>query len=140
MKTVIFLIWVEFLPGHASIALDPRCKVPTGQHVLSISPGHGLAPNATVTAEVNAFKYMNCGIFWLPLPSTYLLIYRFFLSYIAAVCGNRGASEPPQCFVTTLLTHPDQESGRGSHHHARWDHRHHRHHRSVPTQSGAQSR
>lgn len=42
----------QFLPGHASIALDPRCKAPTGQHILSISPGHGLAPNATVTAEL----------------------------------------------------------------------------------------
>ncbi|XP_055370507.1 phospholipid transfer protein C2CD2L isoform X2 [Betta splendens] len=42
----------QFLPGHASIALDPRCRTPAGQHILSISPGHGLAPNATVTAEL----------------------------------------------------------------------------------------
>ncbi|XP_037603826.1 phospholipid transfer protein C2CD2L isoform X2 [Sebastes umbrosus] len=42
----------QFLPGQASIALDLRCKVPTGQHTLSISPGHGLAPNATITAEL----------------------------------------------------------------------------------------
>ncbi|XP_029376002.1 phospholipid transfer protein C2CD2L [Echeneis naucrates] len=42
----------QFLPGYASIALDCQCKVPTGQHVLSISPGHGLAPNATITAEL----------------------------------------------------------------------------------------
>ncbi|XP_023260666.1 phospholipid transfer protein C2CD2L isoform X1 [Seriola lalandi dorsalis] len=42
----------QFLPGHASIALDLQCKVPTGQHTLSISPGHGLAPNATITAEL----------------------------------------------------------------------------------------
>ncbi|XP_045895444.1 phospholipid transfer protein C2CD2L [Micropterus dolomieu] len=42
----------QFLPGHASIALDLRCKVPTGQHVLSVSPGLGLAPNATITAEL----------------------------------------------------------------------------------------
>ncbi|XP_044079762.1 phospholipid transfer protein C2CD2L isoform X2 [Siniperca chuatsi] len=42
----------QFLPGHASIALDLQCKVPTGQHILSISPGHGLAPNATITAEL----------------------------------------------------------------------------------------
>uniref|UniRef100_A0A8C2XDE8 C2cd2 like n=1 Tax=Cyclopterus lumpus TaxID=8103 RepID=A0A8C2XDE8_CYCLU len=42
----------QFLPGHACIALDLRCKVPTGQHTLSVSPGHGLAPNATVTAEL----------------------------------------------------------------------------------------
>ncbi|XP_071317165.1 phospholipid transfer protein C2CD2L isoform X2 [Trachinotus anak] len=42
----------QFLPGHASIALDLQCKVPTGQHILSISPGHGLAPNATITTEL----------------------------------------------------------------------------------------
>uniref|UniRef100_A0A672FR19 Synaptotagmin-like mitochondrial and lipid-binding domain-containing protein n=1 Tax=Salarias fasciatus TaxID=181472 RepID=A0A672FR19_SALFA len=42
----------QFLPGHASIALDLQSKVPTGQHILTISPGHGLAPNATVTAEL----------------------------------------------------------------------------------------
>ncbi|XP_030010083.1 phospholipid transfer protein C2CD2L isoform X2 [Sphaeramia orbicularis] len=42
----------QFLPGHASIALDLQSKVPTGQHTLSISPGYGLAPNATVTAEL----------------------------------------------------------------------------------------
>uniref|UniRef100_UPI0037E98495 phospholipid transfer protein C2CD2L n=1 Tax=Semicossyphus pulcher TaxID=241346 RepID=UPI0037E98495 len=42
----------QFLPGHASITFDLRSKVPTGQHILSISPGHGLAPHATVTAEL----------------------------------------------------------------------------------------
>ncbi|XP_023135967.2 phospholipid transfer protein C2CD2L isoform X1 [Amphiprion ocellaris] len=42
----------QFLPGHASIALDLHRQVPTGQHKLSISPGHGLAPNATITAEL----------------------------------------------------------------------------------------
>uniref|UniRef100_A0A3B5B6P8 C2CD2 like n=1 Tax=Stegastes partitus TaxID=144197 RepID=A0A3B5B6P8_9TELE len=42
----------QFLPGHASIALELHSKVPTGQHKLSISPGHGLAPNATITAEL----------------------------------------------------------------------------------------
>ncbi|XP_029303585.1 phospholipid transfer protein C2CD2L isoform X3 [Cottoperca gobio] len=42
----------QFLPGHASIPLDLRSKVPTGQHTLSISPGHGLAPNATITVEL----------------------------------------------------------------------------------------
>lgn len=41
----------KFLPGHASIALD-QCKVPQEQHTLSISPGYGLAPNATVTTEL----------------------------------------------------------------------------------------
>lgn len=42
----------QFLPGHASIALDLHSKVSTGQHNLSISPGHGLAPNATITTEL----------------------------------------------------------------------------------------
>ncbi|XP_026183899.1 phospholipid transfer protein C2CD2L [Mastacembelus armatus] len=42
----------QFLPGHAAITLDPRCKVPAGQHILSVSPGCGLAPNATITAEL----------------------------------------------------------------------------------------
>lgn len=44
---------IEFLPGHASIALQPSCKLPAVQHKLSISPGHGLAPNASITAEVS---------------------------------------------------------------------------------------
>ncbi|XP_060941675.1 phospholipid transfer protein C2CD2L [Limanda limanda] len=42
----------QFLPGHASIALDLRCKVLSGQHTLSISPGLGLAPHTTITAEL----------------------------------------------------------------------------------------
>ncbi|XP_069002697.1 phospholipid transfer protein C2CD2L isoform X1 [Embiotoca jacksoni] len=42
----------QFLPGHASIALGVHCKVPTGQHILSVSPGYGLAPNATITSEL----------------------------------------------------------------------------------------
>ncbi|KAM8897826.1 phospholipid transfer protein C2CD2L isoform 2-T3 [Spinachia spinachia] len=43
----------QFLPGHACMALDLRCKVPTGQHTLSIRPDHGLAPIATVNAELH---------------------------------------------------------------------------------------
>ncbi|KAM9332140.1 phospholipid transfer protein C2CD2L isoform 2-T2 [Pholidichthys leucotaenia] len=42
----------QFLPGQASIALDIQGKVPSGQHILSISPGHDLAPSATVTGEL----------------------------------------------------------------------------------------
>ncbi|KAM3869539.1 phospholipid transfer protein C2CD2L [Diretmus argenteus] len=42
----------QFLPGHASLALDFPRKVPSGQHILSVSPGHGLAPNTTVTLEL----------------------------------------------------------------------------------------
>lgn len=93
----LFWIWIEFLPGHASIALEPGCKVPAGQHILSISPGHGLAPNATVTAEVrdkrisfkmieNSFKailvlwhIIKCTLLvQFPVPSTrftYLFIF-----------------------------------------------------------------
>lgn len=100
MKTVIFLIWVEFLPGLASIALDPRCQVPTGQHVLSISPGHGLAPNATVTAEVNAFMYMHRGVFWLPFPSTYLFnLYICSFFYSCCMWKQRSLRAP------TMLCH-----------------------------------
>uniref|UniRef100_A0A3Q0RS90 C2cd2 like n=1 Tax=Amphilophus citrinellus TaxID=61819 RepID=A0A3Q0RS90_AMPCI len=42
----------QFLPGHASIALDILGKVPTGQHILSISSGQESAPNAVITTEV----------------------------------------------------------------------------------------
>ncbi|KAJ3589093.1 hypothetical protein NHX12_009941 [Muraenolepis orangiensis] len=41
----------RFLPGQASIALDVGGKVPTGPLTVSVSPGHGLAPNVTVTLE-----------------------------------------------------------------------------------------
>ncbi|XP_010868750.2 phospholipid transfer protein C2CD2L isoform X4 [Esox lucius] len=42
----------QFMPGFASLPLDLPRRAPTGQHVLSVSPGHGLAPNATVTLEL----------------------------------------------------------------------------------------
>ncbi|KAL0993780.1 hypothetical protein UPYG_G00113850 [Umbra pygmaea] len=42
----------QFLPGFACLPLDLPRRAPTGQHVLSVSPGHGLAPNATVTLEL----------------------------------------------------------------------------------------
>uniref|UniRef100_A0A1A8QEH5 C2cd2-like n=1 Tax=Nothobranchius rachovii TaxID=451742 RepID=A0A1A8QEH5_9TELE len=42
----------QFLPGHASIALNLQNKIPTGQHVVFINPGHGSAPDATITAEL----------------------------------------------------------------------------------------
>lgn len=58
------LCWIEFLPGHASISLDPRSRFPAGQHILSISPGHGLAPNATITAEVNNKMCHTSVKFW----------------------------------------------------------------------------
>jgi len=44
---------VEFLPGQASIALDVGGKAPTGTLTVSVSPGHGLPPNVTVTLEVS---------------------------------------------------------------------------------------
>uniref|UniRef100_I3JD36 C2cd2 like n=1 Tax=Oreochromis niloticus TaxID=8128 RepID=I3JD36_ORENI len=43
----------QFLPGHASIALDIQGKVPTGQHVLSMRSGQDSTPNAVITAEVS---------------------------------------------------------------------------------------
>ncbi|XP_041750480.1 phospholipid transfer protein C2CD2L isoform X4 [Coregonus clupeaformis] len=42
----------QFLSGFACLPLDLTRRAPTGQHVLSVSPGHGLAPNATVTFEL----------------------------------------------------------------------------------------
>ncbi|XP_077361621.1 phospholipid transfer protein C2CD2L isoform X1 [Festucalex cinctus] len=41
----------QFLPGHASFALDLQSKVPTSV-VLTINPGHTLEPIATITAEL----------------------------------------------------------------------------------------
>uniref|UniRef100_G3QAS1 Synaptotagmin-like mitochondrial and lipid-binding domain-containing protein n=1 Tax=Gasterosteus aculeatus aculeatus TaxID=481459 RepID=G3QAS1_GASAC len=44
----------QFLPGHGCMALDLRCKVPTGQHTLSISADRGLlAPIASVSVELH---------------------------------------------------------------------------------------
>ncbi|XP_016130573.1 C2 domain-containing protein 2-like isoform X1 [Sinocyclocheilus grahami] len=42
----------QFLPGCASLQLDPSKIIPNGQHKLSIAPGHGLAPTAVVTLEL----------------------------------------------------------------------------------------
>ncbi|KAM4546351.1 phospholipid transfer protein C2CD2L isoform 1-T1 [Fundulus diaphanus] len=42
----------QFLPGHASITLNVQSKMPTGQHVLCLSPGPGLAPDATISTEL----------------------------------------------------------------------------------------
>ncbi|MED6265198.1 hypothetical protein CHARACLAT_022970, partial [Characodon lateralis] len=42
----------QFLPGHASISLNLQSKIPTGQHVLSLCPGPGLAPDATISTEL----------------------------------------------------------------------------------------
>ncbi|TRY83950.1 hypothetical protein DNTS_006531 [Danionella cerebrum] len=42
----------QFLPGQALLSLDFSKRVPNGQHKLSISPGHGLAPTAVVTLEL----------------------------------------------------------------------------------------
>ncbi|KAF7688684.1 phospholipid transfer protein C2CD2L [Silurus meridionalis] len=40
------------LPGHACLSLDIPKRSPSGQQRLSITPGHGLTPTATVTLEV----------------------------------------------------------------------------------------
>lgn len=42
----------QFWPGHASLALAHPRRAANGQHVLSVSPGHGLPPAATVTLEL----------------------------------------------------------------------------------------
>uniref|UniRef100_A0A8C0XT41 C2cd2 like n=1 Tax=Cyprinus carpio carpio TaxID=630221 RepID=A0A8C0XT41_CYPCA len=42
----------QFLPGCASLQLDLSKRIPNGQHKLSITPGHGLAPTAVVTLEL----------------------------------------------------------------------------------------
>ncbi|KAM4726693.1 phospholipid transfer protein C2CD2L isoform 2-T2 [Anableps anableps] len=42
----------QFLPGHASIALNLQSKIPTGHHLLCLSPGPGLAPDATISTEL----------------------------------------------------------------------------------------
>ncbi|KAK7925529.1 hypothetical protein WMY93_007839 [Mugilogobius chulae] len=41
----------KFLNGHASLTVE-QCKASQELRVLSVSPGYGLAPNATVTAEI----------------------------------------------------------------------------------------
>uniref|UniRef100_A0A1A8FK66 C2cd2-like n=1 Tax=Nothobranchius korthausae TaxID=1143690 RepID=A0A1A8FK66_9TELE len=51
----------QFLPGHASIALNLQNKIPTGQHVVFINPDHGSAPDATITAEVRSYMTYNSG-------------------------------------------------------------------------------
>uniref|UniRef100_W5K7L0 C2cd2 like n=1 Tax=Astyanax mexicanus TaxID=7994 RepID=W5K7L0_ASTMX len=42
----------QFLPGHACLSLDLPKRSPNGLHKLSVTPGHGLAPTATVTLEL----------------------------------------------------------------------------------------
>lgn len=137
----------EFLPGHASVALQPRCKV--GQHRLSISPGHGLAPNATVTAEVTpppSVEMQPCIIQKAHIPPSVQLLpensvcFSFVPAPPAAVRGSRGASRHPQHPAYPPLHYPHQESGRGPNHYAGRNHRHHRHHRPVSTQGGTEPR
>lgn len=59
----------KFLLGHASIALE-QCKVSQEQRTLSISPGYGLAPSATVSAEVTYVEIVEPGSCILPLRSS----------------------------------------------------------------------
>ncbi|KAK3509517.1 hypothetical protein QTP70_035156 [Hemibagrus guttatus] len=42
----------QFLPGHACLSLDIPKRSPSGQQTLSITPGHGLTPTATVMLEL----------------------------------------------------------------------------------------
>lgn len=55
--SLLFLL-LEFLPGHACLSLDIPKRSPSGQQKLSITPGHGLTPTATVTLEVRKFVKM----------------------------------------------------------------------------------
>ncbi|KAJ0004437.1 hypothetical protein NQD34_010651 [Periophthalmus magnuspinnatus] len=59
----------KFLPGHATLTLE-LCKVSQEQRVLSISPGYGLAPNATVTAEITYVETGESSGSVLPLRSS----------------------------------------------------------------------
>ncbi|KAJ0061965.1 hypothetical protein NL108_014677 [Boleophthalmus pectinirostris] len=59
----------KFLPGHATIILE-QCKVSQEQRMLSISPGYGLAPNATVTAEITFVETGEPSGSVLPLRSS----------------------------------------------------------------------
>lgn len=59
----------KFLPGHASIALE-QWKVSQEQRTLSISPGYGLAPSATVSAEVTFVETVEPGSSALNLRSS----------------------------------------------------------------------
>lgn len=59
----------KFLPGHASVALE-QWKVSQEQRTLSISPGYGLAPSATVSAEVTYVEIVEPGSSILPLRSS----------------------------------------------------------------------
>ncbi|XP_076867944.1 phospholipid transfer protein C2CD2L [Brachyhypopomus gauderio] len=42
----------QFLPGHACLSLGLAGRSPSGQHRLSVTPGHGLPPVATITLEL----------------------------------------------------------------------------------------
>lgn len=59
----------KFLPGHASVSLE-QCKVSQEQRTLSISPGYGLTPSATVTMEVTYIETVEPSSSVLPLRSS----------------------------------------------------------------------
>ncbi|XP_023672063.1 phospholipid transfer protein C2CD2L [Paramormyrops kingsleyae] len=42
----------QFLPGHASLSLDPSQRNLIGRHMLSVSSEHGLLPTGTVSFEL----------------------------------------------------------------------------------------
>ncbi|XP_026854285.2 phospholipid transfer protein C2CD2L isoform X5 [Electrophorus electricus] len=46
----------QFLPGHACLSLDLAGRSPSGQHRLSVTPGHGLPPIATITLELQCVE------------------------------------------------------------------------------------
>lgn len=61
----------HFLPGHASLPLDLSKKIPNGQHKLSVTQGHGLAPTAVITLELLCLESsdLHCSQNTTPLRS-----------------------------------------------------------------------
>lgn len=126
------------------MALQPRWKLPAVQHKLTISPGHGLAPNATITAEVSPqMTGFSSDSDWRKIPFVVVFFLIFFFSLLpppVAVRGSRRASQHPQRFANPLLYYSHQEGGCGPDRHAGRNHRHHRHHCPVAPQAGTKSR
>ncbi|XP_071024529.1 phospholipid transfer protein C2CD2L isoform X1 [Oncorhynchus clarkii lewisi] len=87
----------QFLSGFASLPLDLTRRAPTGQHVLSVSPGHGLAPNATVTFELVYLEVVD------PLGAHYTTPLRTSITPTKKVDVDRTIM-PDGTIVTTVTT------------------------------------
>uniref|UniRef100_A0A8C6SXH8 C2cd2 like n=1 Tax=Neogobius melanostomus TaxID=47308 RepID=A0A8C6SXH8_9GOBI len=84
----------KFLPGHACIALE-QCKVSQEQRTLSISPGYGLAPSATISAEITYIETIE--------PSSSVSSLRSSLTPTKKVDVDRTIM-PDGTIVTTVTT------------------------------------